>query len=78
MVSVTSLWADERVYWLVGYEPYMPAHRFEHGNAASGLGAQLPSAESRCFASRCDGCDYEPNTSVAVMSATACSTSLMR
>ena len=33
VVSVTSLWADERVYWPVGYEPYTPAHHFAQGKA---------------------------------------------
>ncbi len=31
VVSVTSLWADERVYWPVHFEPYTPAHHFENG-----------------------------------------------
>ncbi len=31
VVSVTSLWADERVYYPVDYEPYTPAHHFEQG-----------------------------------------------
>lgn len=31
VVSVTSLWADERVYWPVDFEPYTPAHHFEDG-----------------------------------------------
>ena len=29
VVSVTSLWADERVYWPVDFEPYTPAHHFD-------------------------------------------------
>ncbi len=33
VVSVTSLWADEQVYWPVDFEPYTPAHHFEHGKA---------------------------------------------
>ena len=33
VVSVTSLWADERVYWPVGYAPYTPAHHFAAGKA---------------------------------------------
>jgi SRSO17 transposase len=33
VVSVTSLWADERVYWPVAVEPYTPAHHFERGKA---------------------------------------------
>src|SRR5215469_587990 len=31
VVSVTSLWADERVYYPVYVEPYTPAHHFEKG-----------------------------------------------
>jgi len=31
VVSVTTLWADERVYWPVHFEPYTPAHHFEQG-----------------------------------------------
>ncbi len=33
VVSVTSLWADERVYWPVDLEPYTPAHHFPQGKA---------------------------------------------
>jgi SRSO17 transposase len=31
VVSVTSLWADERVYYPIDVEPYTPAHHFEKG-----------------------------------------------
>ena len=31
VVAVTSLWADERVYYPVDFEPYTPAHHFEQG-----------------------------------------------
>jgi hypothetical protein len=31
VVSVTSLWADERAYYPVDFEPYTPAHHFEGG-----------------------------------------------
>ncbi len=31
VVSVTSLWADERVYYPVDFEPYTPVHHFEQG-----------------------------------------------
>lgn len=31
VVSVTSLWADERVYYPVDFEPYTPSHHFEGG-----------------------------------------------
>jgi hypothetical protein len=33
VVSVTSLWADERVYWPVDCEPYTPQHHFSKGKA---------------------------------------------
>src|SRR5215216_6258611 len=33
VVSVSSLWADEGVYWPVALEPYTPAHHFEGGEA---------------------------------------------
>jgi SRSO17 transposase len=31
VVSVSSLWADEKIYWAVNFEPYTPAHHFERG-----------------------------------------------
>jgi SRSO17 transposase len=31
VVSVSSLWAHESVYWPVAFEPYTPAHHFEGG-----------------------------------------------
>src|SRR5918993_2653261 len=31
VVSVTSLWADEELYWPLDLEPYTPAHHFEGG-----------------------------------------------
>ena len=31
VVSVTSLWADEGVYWPMDFELYTPAHHFEGG-----------------------------------------------
>jgi SRSO17 transposase len=31
VVSVSSLWADEGVYWPVDFEPYTPAHHFRRG-----------------------------------------------
>jgi SRSO17 transposase len=40
VVSVTSLWADEKIYWPVNFEPYTPAHHFE------GAKRTLPSAPS--------------------------------
>ncbi len=33
MVSVGSLWADERTYYPLEAEPYTPAHWFEGGKA---------------------------------------------
>ena len=33
VVSVTSLWADERLYYPIEVEPYTPAHWFEQGKA---------------------------------------------
>jgi SRSO17 transposase len=31
VVSVTSLWADEGVYYPIAFEPYTPSHHFEGG-----------------------------------------------
>jgi SRSO17 transposase len=31
VVSVSSLWADEKIYWPVNFEPYTPAHHFGGG-----------------------------------------------
>jgi len=31
VVSVSSLWADEKIYWPVNFGPYTPAHHFEGG-----------------------------------------------
>jgi hypothetical protein len=31
VVSVSSLWADEKIYWPVNFEPYTPAQHFERG-----------------------------------------------
>src|SRR3712207_2214885 len=31
MVSVSSLWADEKIHWSVNFEPYTPAHHFQGG-----------------------------------------------
>jgi hypothetical protein len=33
VVSVSSLWADERIYYPLEVEPYTPAHHFEEGKA---------------------------------------------
>ena len=32
-MSVSSLWADERIYYPVEVEPYTPAHHFEGGKS---------------------------------------------
>ena len=34
VVSVSSLWADERIYYPLEVEPYTPAHHFDEGKAA--------------------------------------------
>ena len=31
VISVSSLWADEKIHWPVNFEPYTPAHHFEGG-----------------------------------------------
>jgi DDE superfamily endonuclease len=31
VVSVSSLWANEKIYWPVNFEPYTPSHHFEGG-----------------------------------------------
>ena len=31
VVSVSTLWADEKIYWPVNFEPYTPAQHFERG-----------------------------------------------
>ncbi len=41
VVSVTSVWADERVYWPVHFEPYTPAHHFERGKQDPGFRTKL-------------------------------------
>jgi DDE superfamily endonuclease len=33
VVSVSSLWANEKIYWPVNFEPYTPSHHFEGGKA---------------------------------------------
>jgi hypothetical protein len=32
-MSVSSFWADERLYWPLAFEPYTPAHHFAAGKA---------------------------------------------
>jgi SRSO17 transposase len=41
VVSVTSLWADEGVYYPVDFEPYTPAHHFEGGKNDPGFRTKL-------------------------------------
>ena len=41
VVSVSSLWADERVYYPVTVEPYTPAHHFAAGRQDPGFHTKL-------------------------------------
>jgi SRSO17 transposase len=41
VVSVTSLWANESVYWPIAFEPYTPAHHFEGGKQDSKFRTKL-------------------------------------
>jgi hypothetical protein len=41
VVSVSSLWADEGVYWPVDFEPYTPAHHFEGAKNDPGFRTKL-------------------------------------
>jgi len=41
VVSVSSLWADERIYYPVDFEPYTPAHHFEGGKSDSKFRTKL-------------------------------------
>jgi DDE superfamily endonuclease len=52
VVSVTSLWADERVYYPVDVEPYTPAHHFAKGKKDPQCGHQ---AQDRCGAGASGG-----------------------
>jgi hypothetical protein len=45
VVSVTSLWADEKLYYPVDVEPYTPAAWFEGGKAHPGFRTKLKIAE---------------------------------
>lgn len=40
-MSVTSLWADERIYYPVDFKPYTPAHHFEGGKRDRALRTKL-------------------------------------
>ena len=44
VVSVTSLWADEGLYYPLHYEPYTPAHHFAGGKADPQFRTKRPSA----------------------------------
>src|SRR3712207_5286963 len=41
VVSVSSLWADEGVYYPVDFEPYTPAHHFDGGKNDPGFRTKL-------------------------------------
>jgi SRSO17 transposase len=41
VVSVSSLWADEGVYWPMDLEPYTPSHHFEGGKNDPGFRTKL-------------------------------------
>jgi hypothetical protein len=45
VVSVTSLLADEKLYWPIAFEPYTPAHHFEGGKADPAFRTKLKIAE---------------------------------
>jgi hypothetical protein len=44
VVSVSSLWADEKIYWPVSFEPYTPAHPFEGGKEDPAFRTKLKTA----------------------------------
>lgn len=44
VVSVTSLWADEQIYYPLEVEPYTPAHHFAGGKLDPGFRTKLESA----------------------------------
>ena len=58
VVSVTSLWADERVYWPVGYEPYTPKHHFAKGKADPAFRTKLAIAGELVAAAVADGLPF--------------------
>ncbi len=45
VVSVTSLWADEHVYYPLHVEPYTPAHHFQNGRADAQFRTKLAIAQ---------------------------------
>jgi hypothetical protein len=58
VVSVTSLWADERVYWPVEYEPYTPKHHFAKGKADPAFRTKLAIAGELVAAAVADGLPF--------------------
>jgi len=58
VVSVTSLWADERVYWPLGYEPYTPKHHFATGKADPAFRTKLAIAGELVAAAVADGLPF--------------------
>ena len=45
VVSVTSLWADEKLYWPVDFEPYTRAHHFGGGKKEPAFRTKLKIAK---------------------------------
>ena len=58
VVSVTSLWADETVYWPVVYEPYTPQHHFVQGKADPAFRTKLAIAGELVTAAVADGLPF--------------------
>ena len=58
VVRVTSLWADERVYWPVGYAPYTPQHHFATGKADPAFRTKLAIAGELVTAAVADGLPF--------------------
>jgi len=58
VVSVTSLWADARVYWPVDCEPYTPKHHFATGKADPAFRTKLAIAGELVAAAVADGLPF--------------------
>jgi SRSO17 transposase len=58
VVSVTSLWADEQVYWPLDYEPYTPQHHFAKGKADPAFRTKLAIAGELVTAAVADGLPF--------------------
>jgi hypothetical protein len=58
VVSVTSPWADERVYWPVDYEPYTPQHHFAKGRADPAFRTKLQITGELVAATMADGLPF--------------------